>query len=227
MDMREIKIVIADDMQETRKWFKSIFQNNETIDIIGEAASGHEVYEIASKLKPDVILMDIEMETKYSGLEATKKICKEFPSIKVIILTMHDDDEVFISSYVAGAKAFVLKNSSIEKIEQTINSVYYNQYMLDEVSVRKILGKITEYETERQCLLNVMNMIASLTKTETEILKNLYEGETYNEIIKERFIEKKTLENHITAILKKFGVKSTKQLIFELRRLRVFDNLYL
>ncbi|MBO5008179.1 MAG: response regulator transcription factor [Clostridia bacterium] len=224
--MEKIRVVIADDMQETRKWFKSMFKDSPGIEIVGEAADGIEAYDIAGQLNPDIILMDIEMESKYSGLECTKRITQDFPNIKVVILTMHDDDEIFINSYVVGAKSFLLKNSSKEKIEHTINTVYNNKYMLDEFSTEKVLRKITEYETERKSLLYVMNMIATLTKTETEILKSLYEGKTYNEIIKERYIEKKTLENHITAILKKFKMKSTKQLIADLKKLRIFDDLF-
>lgn len=222
--MNKITVVVADDMKEIRNLFKTMFKNNSEIEIIGEADCGSQAYDVASELKPDIVLMDIEMENKYSGIEATKQINENLPDVKVIILTMHDDDEVFINSYAMGAKAFLLKNSTEEKIVETIRNVYDGKYMLDEIGAKKVINKLSQYASERHSLLFVMNMLSALTKSEMEILKSIYAGKSYKDITQERYIEKKTLENHITSILKKFNAKSIRQLISELKELRIFDN---
>lgn len=222
--MNKITVVVADDMEEIRNLFKTIFKKNSEIEIIGEADCGSQAYDVACELKPDIVLMDIEMENKYSGIEATKQIDENLPDVKVIILTMHDDDEVFINSYAMGAKAFLLKNSSEEKIVETIKNVYDGKYMLDEIGAKKVLNKLSQYASERNSLLFVMNILGTLTKSEMEILKSIYAGKSYKDITQERYIEKKTLENHITSILKKFNAKSIRQLISELKELRIFDN---
>ncbi len=225
--MEKINVVIADDMEEIRNWFKTIFQYNSEIVVVGDASSGAEAYEIVKEKQPDIVLMDIEMESRYVGMEITKKIRDNYPDVKVIILTMHDDDEVFINSYAAGAKAFLLKNSSVEKIASTIKNVYNDKYMLDESETQKVLNRLSQFASERQSLLFVMNIIGTLTKTELEILKSLYEGKSYKDIVRERYIEKKTLENHVTSILKKFDAKSTKQLVADLKQLGIFNNLFI
>lgn len=225
--MDKIKVIIADDMEEIRSLFKTILENNSEIEVIGEASEGVQAYEMVDELKPDIILMDIEMESKYSGIETTKRITDSFSDVSVIILTMHDDDEIFINSYAVGAKAFLLKNSSDEKIISTIKDVYDGKYILDDSGTRKVLNRLSQYASERRSLLFMVNSMRNLTKTEIEILKSIYEGKSYKDIVKERFIEKKTLENHITSILKKFNEKSIKQLVGELKKLRMFDNLFL
>lgn len=223
--MEKIKVVIADDMEEIRSLFKTIFKKSGEIEIIGEAETGAQAYDAALKLKPDIILMDIEMENRYSGIEATKRINESLPDVKVIILTMHDDDDIFINSYAMGAKAFLLKNSTEEKIIFTIKSVHEGKYMLDEAGTKKVLNKLSQYATERHSLLFVMNILGTLTKSETEILKSIYLGKSYKDIAKERYVERKTLESHITSILRKFNAKSMKQLISELKELKIFDEL--
>jgi len=223
----KIKIIVADDMEEIRSLFKTILEKNSEIEVIGEASEGSQAYEMVATLKPDIVLMDIEMEAKYSGIEATKRITDSFSDVSVIILTMHDDDEIFINSYAVGAKAFLLKNSSVEKIISTIKGVYDGKYILDDSGTQKVLNRLSQYASERRSLLFMVNNMRNLTKTEVEILKSIYEGKSYKEIVRERYIEKKTLENHITSILKKFNEKSIKQLIAELRELRIFDSLFL
>lgn len=223
----KINIVIADDMEEIRNWFKTIFQYNSEIVIVGDASSGAEAYDVIAEKRPDIVLMDIEMESKYVGLEITRKLREDYPDVKVIILTMHDDDEIFINSYTAGAKAFLLKNSSVDKIVSTIKNVYNNKYMLDEAETQKVLSRLSQFASERQSLLFVMNIIGTLTKTEMEILRSLYDGKSYKDIVKERSIEKKTLENHVTSILRKFDARNTKQLVMEMKKLGIFSNGFL
>jgi len=225
--MEKIKVIVADDMEEIRSLFKTILEKNSEIEVIGEASDGIQAYEKIAEMNPDIVLMDIEMESKYSGIEATKRITDSFPDVSVIILTMHDDDEIFINSYAVGAKAFLLKNSSIEKIVSTIKGVYEGKYILDDSGTRKVLNRLSQYASERRSLLFMVNSLRNLTKTEVEILKSIYDGKSYKEIVKERYIEKKTLENHITSILKKFNEKSIKQLVAELKELRMFDSLFL
>ena len=221
--MEKIRVVIADDMEEIRNLFKVILKNSEEIEIVGEAHDDESAYELVKIHKPDVVLMDIEMDTKYSGIEITRWITENFPEIKVIILTMHDDDDIFVNSYVVGAKAFLLKNSATNKIISTIKDVYEDRYILDNAGTKKVLNRLSQYATERHSLLFMMNILGTLTKTEMEILKSLYVGKSYKDIAKDRYIEKKTLENHITSILKKFNAKSAKQLVSELRELKIFD----
>lgn len=221
--MEKIRVLIADDMEEIRNLFKVILKKSAEIEVIGEAEDDASAYKLISEEKPDVVLMDIEMNTRYSGIEITKWITENYPEMKVIILTMHDDDDIFVNSYVVGAKAFLLKNSATDQIISTIKSVYEDRYILDDAGTKKVLNRLSQYATERHSLLFMMNILGSLTKTESEILKSLYVGKSYKDIVKERYIEKKTLENHITSILKKFNAKSVKQLVTDLKELKIFD----
>jgi len=221
--MNKIRIVIVDDIADIRNYFKLIFQREPDIEVVGEAASGEEAYEVVAKTKPDIVLMDVQMETEFAGIEAIQKIKNEFENIKIIVLTIHEEDEVLFKAYGAGAVDFITKTSSIVDIINSIKNVAQNSLTLRPEVAEKILKEFSRMQTEQSSMIHTLNIISKLTSTEFEVIKSAYKGKTYKQIAQERCVEEVTIRTQVNRILKKFDKKSMKEIIKLLKHLRIFD----
>ena len=115
-----IKVLIIDDIDTLCMHFAKTLNADERIEVVGVGHSGSESVKLAQELEPDIILMDIEMETERAGIIAARKILKSNPDIKIIVFTIHDDDKNIIDAYEAGVSDYILKTASTEEIIATI-----------------------------------------------------------------------------------------------------------
>ena len=221
--MNKIKIMIVDDLDKITESFEKVISSEADMEVVGTASSGAQAIEMASELKPDVILMDIQMETDDAGINATKIIKERNPQTKIIMLTIHDDADIIFNSYVAGAMDFMLKNSSVVKIIKSIRDVHANSLQMRAEVAEKILDEMARLRSENSSMLYMTNLVTKLTNTEIEILKLVYRGYKYKQIAQMRNVEEATVRTHVNHILTKLEFRNMKEVIRTLESLGVME----
>ena len=124
--MKQIRVMMADDSPEIRSYFSNILSHEADMELAGTASSGAEAVQMARELRPDIILMDIQMETRIAGISASKQILKELPGTKIIILTILEDDDLLFQAYCAGVIDYIIKTDSINQILTSVRNAYQN-----------------------------------------------------------------------------------------------------
>ena len=221
--MDKIKILIVDDMADIREYFQMILSREPDIEVIGTATSGIEAVLKTKDLMPDVILMDIQMETRSAGIDATNTIISANPDVKIIVLTIHEEDEYIFQAYCAGVMDYIVKTDSISQILNSIRTVYANKLMLRPGVANKIIDEFTRMKTQQTSMIYVLNIVSRLTNSEYEILKSFYQGGTYKSISETRYVSISTIKSQVNSILKKFEMKSMKEVVKFLKQINMSE----
>jgi len=206
--MQKIKVIVVDDHTIVRDGICSLLSLTPDIEVIGEAANGREALEMLKKLMPDVVLMDIAMPIM-GGLEATRRIIKEFPRIKVLALTQYDDREYVFPVIEAGACGFISKTAASSELASGVRSVYRGDSFLSP-SVARFL---VESHQQGASIARIHDPYEQLTDREREILKLLVEGYTTQEIADMLVVSYKTVEGHKTNLMSKLDIHSRTDLV--------------
>jgi two-component system response regulator NreC len=213
LKMKPIKVMVVDDHTIVRDGICALLALIQDIEVVGEASSGAEALKLVKNLEPDVVLMDIAMPDM-GGLEATRRIVKEFPKTKVIVLTQHDDKEFVFPIINAGASGFISKIAASSELASGIRSVFHGDSYLSP-SVAKIL--IEDYK--QKGTRGSFDSYNQLTEREREVLRLSAEGHTTQEIANTLVISPKTVEGHKTSLMAKLGIRNRTELIkYALRR---------
>ncbi len=202
-----IRVVLADDHEMVRAGFKMILERSGQCQIVGEAADGAEVYAVVSHVQPDVVLLDISMPPGRSGIAACEEICKDFPQVKVLIVTMYADPEYLYYTLRGGASGYMLKNSSPDELLAAIVSVLNGSIYIHPKMREMLGGELTPQEMEN------LASAQQLTTRELEILRLLAHGYTNREIAEKLFLSVKTVEAHRSKIYSKLKIKSRYELV--------------
>jgi two-component system, NarL family, response regulator NreC len=201
-----IKVLIADDHQIVREGLRSMLEKEPGIKVVGEAEEGRTTLRLARELAPDVIIMDVAMPD-LNGIEATRQIVAEFPKIKVIGLSMHDDRRFILNMVKAGAKGYLLKDSAFKDLAKAIRVVIANKtYLSSEIAdvvVQDYLSTSTSEESSAFSLLSAR---------EREVLQLIAEGKTTNQIGEHLHVSIKTVETHRAQLMAKLKVKGVAEL---------------
>ena len=200
--MEKIRIVIADDSDFVRDGLRIILSMDEDFQVVGCAKNGVEAVELVSNNKVDIILMDIQMPDM-DGIEATKEIVKRSLG-KVLVLTTFDDYDLVEKAIQNGAKGYLIKNHTPEKLKQMIKSLYYGVNVLDE----KVFEKITQMASN----MSVGFENSDFTSRELEIIQAVAQGLNNKDIAIKLFIGEGTVKNHISTILEKSNLSHRTQL---------------
>ena len=217
-----IRILIADDLLPLCKRYENYIKAS-GMETVGIANTGAEAVELACRLKPDIVLMDIEMETRTAGLEASNQILTLLPETKIIILTVYEDDEFVFNAFQLGVCDYVLKNASKEDIISCIQDAYEGSSPIRPVIAEKIRREFQRVRKSEQSFLYCLHIITQMTQTEIDILDLLSQGYSRAQICEIRCIELSTVKTHITNILKKFQKNSTAEVIALMNNLQIFD----
>jgi DNA-binding NarL/FixJ family response regulator len=202
-----IKVLIADDHKVFRDGIISILEKEEDIDVVGEAGDGREVMDLLDKVQPDVILMDIAMGNA-GGIEASNLIKTQFPKIKILALSMHNESTYIVKMLEAGAKGYLLKDAGGKEMIRAIRVVNEgNTYYSGEVSAAIIehLTKGTKPKEKKEGI--------PLSKRELEVLQLIAEEFTNPEIAEKLFISIRTVDTHRRNLIEKLAVKNTAGLV--------------
>ncbi|MGS2778669.1 response regulator [Robertmurraya sp. GLU-23] len=200
-----IKLMLVDDHAVLRDGLKNILGMEQGIEVVGEAISGSEAVQKAASLLPDVILMDINIPD-INGIEVTKMIKRDFPMMKILILTMYDHDEYFMSAIREGADGYLLKDAPSQHVVDAIYSVTKGQSVIHPAMTKKFLN----FQKPQQPLSEAKEL---LTEREKEVLLCLVQGMNNKEIGEALFISDKTVKIHVSKIFKKLEVKSRSQVV--------------
>jgi DNA-binding NarL/FixJ family response regulator len=199
----KIKVIIADDHPIFRKGIISILKEENSIEMLGEASNGREALDLIKKMKPDVVLLDVDMP-ELNGLETARIVHTEMPGVKTAILTMHKDKEYFDEAMEMNVKAFVLKDKISDDLIECIKTIAAGDYYISPA--------ISGYLVEKK-KAGTLPGLKKLTSAEKEVLKLLSRNKTSSQIAGELFRSIRTIENHRNNICKKLGLTGQNSLL--------------
>jgi DNA-binding NarL/FixJ family response regulator len=205
-----IRVLIADDHALFRRGLQMVLEQEADISVVGEAGDGQEAVEKAGETMPDVVLMDVRMP-KRGGIEATKAIKELMPHIKILMLTISDEEADLYDAIKAGATGYLLKEVSIEEVGNAIRSVQTGQSLISPSMASKLLSEfatMVKRADEKQAAPQ-----PRLTDREMEVLKLVAKGRNNRDIAKELFISENTVKNHIRNILEKLHLHSRMEAV--------------
>ncbi len=205
--MDNFKILLVDDHTLFRKGLESLLKSREGIEVVGSAGNGLDAIIMARQLMPDAILMDIEMP-KCDGLEATRQIKREMPHIKIIILTVVEDNETVFEAIKSGAQGYLLKDLEVYQLFDMIEGLRKGNAPLSGGIAAKILDEFSKPSRDQH---EKNNDVEELSQREQDILQLLVEGKTNKEIADELVITENTVKTHLANILDKLHLQNRIQ----------------
>lgn len=205
--MPTIKVMIVDDHLVVREGLKQLLEVNEDIQVISEAGNGLECLNLLGKFSPDLIFMDIRMPG-ISGIETTRLVHQKYPGIKIIMLTIYEDDQYVTEAVQAGAKGYVLKQVQRDELIKIIRDVMADRAFLDPSVTATVLERLKHGDSTPQKKDKV-----PLTQRELEVLKGIVAGHTDRAIGRSLHIAESTVRSHIKSLYKKLGVTSKSQAV--------------
>lgn len=207
--MSKIRILVVDDHAVLRDGIRAMLGLHDDIEIVGEASDGREAVEKAQELAPDVVIMDLAMP-EMDGMEATRRIIKKNPKVKVLVLTQYNNKEYILSAIKAGASGYVPKRALGSELVSATRAVHRGDSFLypsaASALIQDYLHQADGYKVEEE-------PYNDLTGREREILKMIAEGNTSREIADKLVISLKTVLGHRTQIMKKLGIHNRTELI--------------
>lgn len=219
--MEKIRVAICEDMKHVREYFSAVISAQEDMELVGEAENGVNILEFAEKARPNVILMDIQMESERAGIEATIKLKEQFPEIKIVISTIHDSDELIFEAFEAGAMDYILKNGNEEELLSAVRNAHSNTHL----AMQRVIDEFRKMKKEKQSLMYMVNMMCNLSPTELETLTLLCQGMKRSEIAERRCVELITVHTMVGRIMKKLGYKNSFAMIEDVKSLGVLNLL--
>ena len=222
---RNVHIVIADDHQLFREGVKRIINMEDDMEVIGECGDGIQVIELCNQITPDIVLMDINMPLE-NGVIATERLKLIFPDIKVIILSLHDDESYVFETLRKGASGYLLKDMEAESLINAIRSVVAGHAYIHPKVTGKLINQLrrmtylddvgvvgTGTGVKDSGLKYIHNANSPLTKREAEVLRLMAEGKSNKLIGEFLYISEKTVKNHVSSILQKMEVDDRTQAV--------------
>jgi len=205
-----LRVLIADDHALFRRGLQMVLEDEEDLEVVGEAGDGVEAVQMALELMPDVVLMDVRMP-KNSGIEATEQIKDSLPHVKILMLTISDEEADLYDAIKAGASGYLLKEISIEEVAEAIRSVWAGQSRLSPSMASKLLSEFQAMSKRAE--EPEEPRVPRLTEREMEVLRLVAQGLNNRDIAKELFISENTVKNHIRNILEKLHLHSRMEAV--------------
>jgi DNA-binding NarL/FixJ family response regulator len=201
--MKRIRILLADDHGVVRQGFKMILGAQADMEIVGEAANGRQAVELAERLKPDIVVMDVAMP-ELNGIEATRRLAESAPHARVLALSMHKDSVYVRETLRAGARGYLLKDSGANDLVAAVRAVASGEGYLSPAVSNAVLDDYRRHVT------NAMDL---LTSREREVLQMLAEGKTNKEIAAALDLSVYTVDAHRGHIMEKLNLHSINELV--------------
>ena len=208
-----IRILIADDHALLRQGIRNFLSLESDFEIIGEAADGEETIRRASELRPDILLLDINMP-KGNGIEVATRLRETHPEIRILALTIHDDENYMMKMIQSGAAGYLLKDVEPSVMVQAIRRIYAGESFVEPSLTKKLFHGITNREELRPSLpVHGPLEVDRLSAREIEVLQLIGRGMSNAEIARELFLSEKTVKNHLTNIFRKIQVTDRTQAV--------------
>ena len=208
-----LRILIADDHELARRGIRALLESHPGWEVCGEAKDGRETVELASSLKPDIVLLDIGMPN-LNGLEAARQILDSFPDVAILILTMHDSDNVVREVLRAGARGYLLKSDAGRDLVAAVEALQLQRTFFTTRVSQMVLDGFLDRQSRNVCVISKDNERNgdSLTSREREVIQLLAEGKTSKEVAVTLNLSVKTAETHRTNLMRKLGLHSVADL---------------
>jgi DNA-binding NarL/FixJ family response regulator len=227
---RRLRLLIVDDQPVIRRGLALILATAPDIDVVGQAADGHEAIELARSLAPDVVIMDLQMP-RLGGVAATRAIAASHPAMRVVVLTTYDDDELVFEAIRAGAHAYLLKDASENEVLETVRAVSRGESRLSPAIARKVMEQFrrlpaagadtapaaaaTAPAPEQGRASGAQAAAAyeePLTEKETRILDLIAQGKSNKQIASAVFLAEGTVKNYVSRIMDKLHARTRTEL---------------
>lgn len=204
--MNRIRVLVADDHTIVRQGLVGILKAIEEVEVVGEAGDGFEAVEKSLKVKPDVVILDISMP-RLNGLEAARRIHEALPATRILVLTMHDDEEYVLKMVRAGVSGYLVKDGAASELLTAIKTLKAGKAYFGPQASRALAEAFQENISAPE------DPYGRLTDREREIFHLVVEGKTNPQIAGILYISPKTVDNHRTRLMEKLGVHSTVELV--------------
>ena len=212
--MNKIRVLLAEDHIIVREGTREIIRHEPDMEVVGEASDGEEAINLASQLKPDVVIMDISMP-KLSGIDATRQIKAHHPDTAVLILTAYDNDQYIFALLEAGAAGYLLKNAPGDELISAIRAVNAGESVLYPTIARRVISHFMSPASSP----SGTKVHATLSERELEVLKLAAQGISNKDIAKELSLSPRTVQAHLGNIFNKLGVASrTEAVLYGLKK---------
>ena len=216
--MEKIRILIADDHTIFRQGLKMLLEQEDDMEVVGEAGNGSETLDLVKKIKPEVLLLDIAMP-EMDGVQVAQELKKILPEIKVIVLTTHAEDQFIFEFLKLGVSGYVLKDSASQELIYSIRKSKDGMAFIDPSISKKVMEKFTQVTGGKKDFVDY----GKLSDREKEILQLVTEGNSNKEVAQKLYISPKTVENHKANIMKKLNIHDRIALTKYALRLGLID----
>jgi NarL family two-component system response regulator LiaR len=202
---KPIRVLLVDDHAVVRKGMRALLDREPAVEVVGEAEDGEQAVHAAGRLRPDVILMDIEMP-RLSGIDATRQITATLPDSRIVVLTSHAAEQDVFPALKAGALGYVLKHSAPEDVLHAIRQAYLGETVLHPTIARMVLQELHRPSGARQ-----PGASDPLSERERDVLRLIARGLSNQEIADQLIVGEATVRSHVSAILRKLQLASRTQ----------------
>ncbi len=206
--MEPIRILIADDHAVMRAGLRLLLNGQEDMQVVDEAGDGWQTVEKAVALKPDIVLLDITMPG-LSGLEAARQIRQKAPEVKLVVLTMHDDEAYLRQFLQIGATGYIVKKAADTELVAAIRAVHRGESFVHPSLTRVLIDRYLQQPP----LVKAKESVEELTRRETEVLRLVAQGYTSQQVADQLSISVNTVETHRAHIMEKLGLRGRAQLV--------------
>lgn len=204
----KIRVLLVDDHAILRAGLRALLKTEADIEVVDEASDGKEAVAKTERLLPDVALMDISMPVM-DGLEATRRIHQSCPKVKVLVLTIHDNEEYLFQVIEAGGSGYIVKKSAVTELISAIHAVHRGEAFLSPMATKMVIGRYLQMVGRGEG----KQRYDALTSREKDILKLIADGYTNQEIADHLIISVKTVETHRAHVLKKLELHTRAELV--------------
>ena len=216
-----IRLLIAEDFDLLREDLSETLSAQPDMEVVGAAASGKAVQELAARTEFDLILMDIEMESANAGIQAAEAITAEKPEAKIIFLTAHETETTILTAMGAGGVDYVVKGVPDDVLLAHIRAAYEGRPLMEARVHQVIMQEYSRLRKSEQSLLFFINMVSQLTPAERALVRCLLDDKKVREIAALRCVEVVTVKTQIKGLLRKFGCSRTKEIVHLVRQLKL------
>jgi DNA-binding NarL/FixJ family response regulator len=206
--MPVIKFAIADDHEIFRQGLKLVLAGDQALQFTVEAENGFALMQLLKKQQPDVVLLDLKMPVM-DGFATASEIKKLYPAIKILILTMYDEEHFIVHMLEAGANGYLLKNANPDEIQRAIHAVYENNYYFNDLVSNAMLKNLVQ----KNLAAPVFKSSENLTEKEIKVLQLICQEYTSTEIGEKVFLSARTVEGIRAGIMEKVGVRNIAGLV--------------
>lgn len=210
-------MIVVDDESLVRAALRVFFESSSGFDVVGEASNGADAITLVRSVHPDVVMMDVQMPTM-DGIEATRRLTREFPGIKVVALTTFSTERVIVPMLSAGASGFLVKDTAPDRILDAARLAFEGGYVLSPRVAEELVGSIQDKQAPEP---RALGRDEELTERELEVVTLLAKGMSNAEIAASMFVSEATVKSHLGRITTKWGVRDRVQVLIRAAQARL------